>query len=1129
MGLQDRVHVARRFQRSIRIDVDLGDPRALEGFVCPRSSSEILLTMARHVRDTGHTAFTWTGPYGSGKSSLVVALSALLNGDERKRRETASKVGSALAKSLWDALPPKARGWRFLPVVGRRASAAALIGEALAARDFIGARSVRRWTDERILETLSGIAAAHPRTEGGLVVVLDELGKLLESAAQEGGDIYLLQQLAEMATRSDGRLVVIGVLHQAFDEYAQRLAREIRDEWAKVQGRFVDLVVNVTGDEQLELLSRAIETNGKAPSVPSVAAVARVVLENRAAPRDLAATLQRCWPLHPIAACLLGPISRRRFGQNQRSLFGFLNSAEPFGFQDFLQSASLAELYTADGLWDYLRANFEPAILASPDGHRWSTAVEAIERCSAVRASDLHVTLLKTIALIDLFRERSGLTATPELLGAIGSGSAVRNIRKALRDLAAWSFVLYRKHAGTYAIYAGSDFDIEGALSETLAKTLDIDFRDLRAVAGLQAILAKRHYHETGALRWFDVDLVPVAEVSEAASRPPPEAGAIGRFLLAIPTAGERAAKARTSCQDAANAARGNVVIGLSGQAWPVVELAREFLAMSKLQEERPELAGDAVARREVLARIAELRTRLEADLQKLFDTAEWFQKGRTARRYSFADLNVLASAIANQRFAEAPRLPNELLNRAEPSSNAVAAQKALLKRMIQGDGERRLGIEGYPAEGGLFDSILLSSGLYREGPDGRWCFASPNPTSDPCRLRPAWESAIDLVSGTTESTVSMSKLYARWQGEPFGIKAGLLPVLGVAFILAHGQQLACYREGVFQAHFTELDVDYLVSDSSSIQLRWMNLSAKSRRLLSGLAAVVRSLDSTSRIAHLEPIDIARGLVTIYENLRPWTKRTNRLSRNAAALRDLFKHASDPNRFLFDDIPGLMGSAKPSAAATEAALARVREGLEELAGAYDEMLGRLREMMLAELQVPNSSAQALSDLRARAVNILQLSGDFRLNAFIGRLAQFTGSTADIEGVAALTVSKPPRDWVDADLDQASLELAEMAQRFVRVEAFARVKGRTDKRQAMAVFVGMNGRPTPVSGEFDIIDRERAAVDDVIRRVEMALETAGPAGRNIILAALAEISAKYLEGETRQFPDDPRPPRKRRRP
>ena len=79
MALADRVHIARRFQRAIRIDADIGKPAALEGYICPRSSAKAIETMARHVEENGQGAFTWTGPYGSGKSSLVVAMAAALD------------------------------------------------------------------------------------------------------------------------------------------------------------------------------------------------------------------------------------------------------------------------------------------------------------------------------------------------------------------------------------------------------------------------------------------------------------------------------------------------------------------------------------------------------------------------------------------------------------------------------------------------------------------------------------------------------------------------------------------------------------------------------------------------------------------------------------------------------------------------------------------------------------------------------------------------------------------------------------------------------------------------------------------------------------------------------------------
>ena len=376
MALADRIRIARRFQRSIRIDSDLGDPAALDGFICPRSSAEVLETMARHVAENGQGAFTWTGPYGSGKSSLVVALSAALNGDRKLSRNAESVLGQKTAALIWEALPPRTRGWRILPVVGRRDRPAQVIGEAITATDFLAGRRSRLWTDKHVLDALDKIAALNPRAGGGLVVFIDEMGKFLEAAANDGSDIYLFQELAERASRSDKRLIVVGILHQAFEEYAHRLSREMRDEWSKIQGRFVDLVVNASGDEQIDLLSRAIESDH--PKKPGPLAKGVAQRAQRQPSPYFAEMLEDCWPLHPIVACLLGPISRRRFGQNQRSIFGFLNSAEPQGFQDFLRFAGDDDIYGPDRLWDYLRINLEPSILASPDGHRWALAMDAL-------------------------------------------------------------------------------------------------------------------------------------------------------------------------------------------------------------------------------------------------------------------------------------------------------------------------------------------------------------------------------------------------------------------------------------------------------------------------------------------------------------------------------------------------------------------------------------------------------------------------------------------------------------------------------------------------------------------------------------------------------------------------------
>lgn len=527
MALANRVHIARRFQRAIRIDTDLGDPHALEGFICPQSSAEVLATMARHVAENGQGAFTWTGPYGSGKSSLVIALSALLHGDKRLRSRAAAIIGKKTAQTVETALPPRTRGWRILPVVGRRERPAQVIGEAIQASDFFTGKPPRSWSEQRILKTLEEVASRNPRAGGGLVVFIDEVGKFLESATHDGTDIYLFQQMAELAFHSNKRLIVVGILHQAFEEYAHRLSLETRDEWAKIQGRFVDLVVSTAGDEQIDLLGRAIESNHRPQKPGPLAAQVAALVQRQVAP-DFARMLERCWPLHPVTACLLGPLSRRRFGQNQRSIFGFLNSAEPEGFQDFLRHADRAELYAPSRLWDYLRTNLEPSILASPDGHRWALAAEVIDRYEAGEGKDLHLRLLKTVALLDLFKDRSGLTASRALLKLALHDHDAKAVATALRELQRRSFLIFRKFADAFAIFEGSDFDLDVALTQDLEAVDEVDFATLNALAGFQPIVAKRHYHETGTFRWFDVDVVPLAAVEDAVAGYAPRHGAFG-------------------------------------------------------------------------------------------------------------------------------------------------------------------------------------------------------------------------------------------------------------------------------------------------------------------------------------------------------------------------------------------------------------------------------------------------------------------------------------------------------------------------------------------------------------------------------------------------------------------------
>lgn len=1120
--LADTVRIGRRFQKSVRVDSDLTDAHALDGYVCPASATQILTHMTAQIAETGQGAFTWTGPYGSGKSSLALVLASLLGSDDKRSALARSLIGSKQASQLQKHL---GRNRIIVPVVGRRANPETVILDAVAEA---APKGRRRRPDAPAVDQIRAAAEAAP---SGLLILIDEMGKFLEHVAHDGGDVYFFQQLAEEASRSRGKLLVVGVLHQAFDDYAHRLSREVRDEWLKVQGRFADIPLNIAAEEQIDLISRAIEVKGKKPIFERAAKFAAELNRVRPAGDGLAQRLSDCWPLDPAVASLLGPLSRRRFGQSQRSIFGFLNSAEPFGFQDFLKSTpdDADATYELPQLWDYLRANLEPSIMASPDGHRWALAVDALERCEARGGDAEHVAIVKTVSLIDLFKERSGLSASPALLKYSLPSIKPKRLTEALDQLAAWSIIIYKRHLGAFAIYAGSDFDIEAAVLEARGKMAGLDFAKIRSVAMLQPILAKRFYHQTGALIWFDIDVAPLANAVDTLRNYKPANGSAGLFLLLLNTQAESDSKARRTAKAAAEAAQDfPAAVGWTRDNYAIREAATELLALEAVRAGRSELNGDAVARREVDARISRAAADLEDKLRGAFANARWEASVQdadgepihVASENGAVTLNLLASKIANAWFDSMPVVHNELLNRIKPSSNAIAAQKALLRAMLESHREPRLGIEGFPAEGGLYAALIERAGLHAPDPENPGAFQFVKPKrNDTARLQPLWSAAEKMFRTAGSAQVSFEQIYTTWKDKPFGVRDGLLPVLGLAFVLSHLSRLSIYLDGVYQVRLTTMLVDRLTQDPSSVRLRWNEISETQRTTLAALADVVESHGGfDAGLTCPTALDTAKGLVRLVNDLPTWVLRTMSLPNAAVHVRNLAKTANDPNKFLLDDLPTFLSPSTQNDGSKVAAV--VDEGLQALVTAYPKLMDDLELVMLNELRVRSRSIEALEELKSRAAVIKNLTGNYRLDALATRLATYEFANArlePIEGIASLAAGKPSRDWVDRDVDHARIELAALAQEFVKAEGFAHVKGRADGRVNMAIYTSDWRRNAPVRAEIDISSAQNSKVAGIAAEV-LALFAREGIDDDLALAVIAELGATIANGE--QLPVKP---------
>ena len=371
---------------------------------------------------------------------------------------------------------------------------------------------------------------------------------------------------------------------------------------------------------------------------------------------------------------------------------------------------------------------------------------------------------------------------------------------------------------------------------------------------------------------------------------------------------------------------------------------------------------------------------------------------------------------------------------------------------------------------------------------------------------------ALNHLKSNESSAISLAEIYAIWRAKPFGVAEGLMPILAVVFILIYSKSIAFYRDGLFRSEISDLDVDILTKDQNDTQLRWMDLTGNSKKLLSGLASIIQQVNPSRELIHLQPIDVARELVAIHESLPGWVKRTQKLSKNTLQVRRLLNQARDPNKFLFKDLPRVLqeDAVEFENQNISQMVALLSDSILEMTEAYSSLISRLKDLLLEELDIPNASNNSLLELRERAKNIEGVAGEFKIQAFCQRIAVFDGSTGHIEAIASMAANKPTSVWVDQDVQKAMLEIAAFCRAFCRAESYAHVYNRTDKRQAMSVVVPTGSGQTVLKSEFDILESERGAVDQLKSKLQKLLTVDENLDSDVVLASLTEVIADYLK-------------------
>jgi hypothetical protein len=1101
--------VAPRFTRAVHIRRDFRDLRyRLDGYqVTPLVHQTAGRIVAGLEARSNERAFSVVGPLGSGKSAFGLFVAHFLQRSVQSRRQLFSSLKVADAALL----PFDAPSLLSVLVPGNNSSlrhaVLASLGEALAdqrlktpaldqLRRTLEASARDPALDPGHVAELVAEAARALNDHGhfqGLLVLIDELGQFLDYAARqdEERDLFVLQSLAETAARSgETPVLIMTILHQAFERYTLNAGTTRQIEWAKVQGRFVDLPFQEPASQMVRMVALALRPDSKDPHRDT-----RTAWAERLAPAADALGLRPAeigtqewrqivadsYPIHPTVLVAL-PSLFRQLAQNERSLFAFLHSDEPWGLRDVvLGSASAGELpiYRLTHLFAYVEASLGPSLFGRARGQRWSELAEA--RAALAAGDQLQLDVLTVVGTVGALERSSGLRASQaQVAFALADDPDDGAVADALLALQGRRLLTYRQHRDSYIIWEGSDLDLD-ALAQDARRELGerVALPELlQRHADTTPRIARRHSYRSGATRTFAVRYVDVGQLGAAL---PQADGFDGELLHVVPADEEELKRAENWVADPARDDEPGRITVLPRRVRELRELLLDVAALRSLLDEREELEHDRPARREVAGRLIEAQQALAHVIAETYggERSRWFYRKEMRPVASARQIDELLSEAADMTYDQTPRVWNELIVRRQLSSAAAKARRNLVEAMLEHPGEERLGLVGYPPERAIYESVLRSGELHRHDEAGEWRIGPP-PAGDPLRLRPAWEAMEQFLAVEAAEPHPLTALFALLEGPPFGVKAGLTPLLFVALYAARSGEINLYERGNYVPMPDIATFERLLTRPEQFAVRLSQAVGARRSVYERLA---NALAPRALAYPVQPALLAAAmpLLRLLNGLPAFSKQTRQVSERAHAVRQALREARSPDELLFERLPLACGlppfrvDEPEGEARVDAFAAVLREGLQELQEAYPRLVRGIATRIGAAFDLRSSGSGARAELQARHALIAETTNDTLLRALGVRL-----ETADLDGdawvesLAALVARRPPELWGDGDLPAFEVAVADLGRRFRAAEELA-VAARAVPAEAPLLRIGLANGHGELSRVLHMADGDPAVL------------------------------------------------------
>lgn len=1146
MSLREKIQVNAHYTRSVNLERDSNSIDVVNAYI---PTSRALRTLSK-IADTFHDrqaprAWSLVGPYGSGKSSFSVFLAQLLSHPDDLATKAAYRVLGGAEKELATSFekPAKGKSGYFKVLVTgapEPLSLRLLKGFADSAQMYW---SARKGKNPQIVSKLkTAVATGDVSTtelvnlvkevqaqlsksgSAGILLVIDELGKFLEYEARHYGanDIYILQTLAEHACEgSDVNLSMFVLLHQSFEQYAKGLGESLRNEWSKVQGRFEEVPFLESVEQTLRVVGAAFQQNipkqEKLVLEKTVSKHVNVLIQADALPgalteKEATKLFMSCYPLHPVSAVLL-PLLCQKVAQNERSLFSYLGSHEDFGLADMLQKITeVGEFVYPHHIFDYFITNQSAVVGDYLTHRRWVEVVTAIERLGD--AKPVEIQLLKTIGILNIIGGKGGFKASKDLLATtLTSKSALTKLTKELADK---SVVTYRRYNSEYRVWQGSDFDLEAALQEEINNLGNFSLaEELNSAKSLLPVVARKYTIKTGALRYFVPHFIDAKNYKKF---PPQSEDPRIIFFLA---GGQDDEKLFNSSVSSHFSDLDLVVLCLSGSQ--LREAVAETQALHRVRINKQELNSDPIAKREFEDRLTAAELSEDALLLALLDNPEanhWYHKGQNKNVVTKRSLQQVMSGVLEEVYSLSPVILNELINRDKPSATANAARNKLLFAMMNHESEKDLGIEKFPAEKAIYRSLLRATGLHQEGANGTWAFSEPNASDKDIKtgsrnLAPTWARINEFLDGTEKEAKSFAELNKTLMAPPYGVKAGVLPILYIAAYSVYGYELALYENRRYKPLFTEEMLERFVKRPDEFEFQRFRIDGLKASIFAQYSLVIHD-DTKPR----NLLELAKPLASFMGTLPEYTRNTRRgIDATAQEVRIAFNLAKSPQKLLLEELPKALGFENLREKADEKDLAAfalaLTNILRELRDAYKNLLAKQQQLLAQAFNIDPSLE--LKELRkvisGKCHGLENFTVDTQgLRAFIMRLTKATSDDAAwFENILMFLGHKPSKKWLDSDQDAAEHRLSDFSRRVIDLEQLS-IYAQKKSTKTDTDFDVYLLRSVKKGGEFKdevvAVDQKTAdSIDGTKKELAAVLNKLGE--KELKLAVLAETIDDFL--------------------